>query len=168
MKRWYLLYCKRGEQQRAQLHLENQGVEVYYPKKEYEKILRGKRQLKVEPLFPGYMFIRFDFEVGPSFNTIRSTRGVMDFVRQGRMPTELQGELIYSLKQQEKTQLSENSEPLAIGIPQSGDKVRIIDCQFSGVDAIYHEADGDKRSILLITLINKQVKVPMDNQKFEL
>ncbi|MRY60821.1 transcription/translation regulatory transformer protein RfaH, partial [Parabacteroides distasonis] len=29
MKRWYLVYCKRGDQKRAQQHLENQGVECF-------------------------------------------------------------------------------------------------------------------------------------------
>ncbi|MCG6322281.1 transcription/translation regulatory transformer protein RfaH, partial [Vibrio alginolyticus] len=29
MKKWYLLYCKRGEQIRAKQHLENQGVECF-------------------------------------------------------------------------------------------------------------------------------------------
>ncbi|HGH8102639.1 TPA: transcription termination/antitermination NusG family protein, partial [Vibrio cholerae] len=45
MKRWYLLYCKRGEQQRAKMHLENQSVECFYPEVCVEKILRGKRQM---------------------------------------------------------------------------------------------------------------------------
>lgn len=61
MKRWYLLYCKRGEQQRAKMHLENQSVECFYPEVCVEKILRGKRQMVQEPLFPSYMFVRFDF-----------------------------------------------------------------------------------------------------------
>ena len=86
MKRWYVLYCKRGEQERAALHLSNQGIECYYPKVKIEKITRGKRQTKIEPLFPSYMFIYFDYEVGPSFTTVRSTRGVSDFVRQGPYP----------------------------------------------------------------------------------
>ncbi|MCQ4504528.1 transcription/translation regulatory transformer protein RfaH, partial [Vibrio parahaemolyticus] len=50
MKRWYLLYCNRGEQIRAKQHLENQGVECFYPTEEVEKILRGKRQKVEEPV----------------------------------------------------------------------------------------------------------------------
>ncbi len=65
------------------MHLENQSVECFYPEVCVEKILRGKRQMVQEPLFPSYMFVRFDFENGPSFTTVRSTRGVVDFVRLG-------------------------------------------------------------------------------------
>lgn len=167
MKHWYLLYCKRGEQQRAQLHLENQGVEVYYPKIESEKILRGKRQTKIEPLFPSYMFVRFDYQVGPSFNTVRSTRGVTDFIRQGTYPVELQGDLIFSLKELEAEQTMHGEPRVTTKLPRQGDTVRITAGQFAGVEAIYHEADGEKRSILLINLINKPIKVPVENQNFE-
>ncbi|MEZ8988757.1 transcription/translation regulatory transformer protein RfaH [Vibrio breoganii] len=164
MKRWYLLYCKRGDQERAQMHLENQGVEVYYPKITVEKMVRGKRQKRSEPLFPSYMFVRFDFEVGPSFTTVRSTRGVSDFIRNGVYPTELQGDLVYTLKQVEGSQ--EDTE-IESDLLQKGDEVIIKSGQFAGVDAIYHEADGEKRSILLITMINKKVEVHVDNQDIE-
>ncbi|GEA49452.1 transcription antitermination protein RfaH [Vibrio inusitatus NBRC 102082] len=162
MKRWYLLYCKRGDQERAQMHLENQGVEVYYPKVTVDKMVRGKRQKKSEPLFPSYMFVRFDFEVGPSFTTVRSTRGVSDFIRNGAYPTELQGDLVYSLKQLEGSQ-----EEIQSDSHQKGDQVTIKSGQFAGIDAIYHEADGEKRSILLITMINKKVEVNVNNQDIE-
>ncbi|GAB7220689.1 transcription/translation regulatory transformer protein RfaH [Vibrio comitans] len=162
MKRWYLLYCKRGDQERAQMHLENQGVEVYYPKIAIEKMVRGKRQKHSEPLFPSYMFVRFDFEVGPSFTTVRSTRGVSDFIRNGAYPREVQGDLVFSLKQLEGDQ-----EEIQSDSPKKGDQVVIKSGQFAGVDAIYHEADGEKRSILLITMINKKVEVQVDNQDIE-
>ncbi|MBB1315425.1 transcription termination/antitermination NusG family protein, partial [Aliivibrio sp. SR45-2] len=41
MKQWYLLCCKRGDQQRAKLHLENQNVECFYPEIDVEKMIRG-------------------------------------------------------------------------------------------------------------------------------
>ncbi|GIB69959.1 transcriptional activator RfaH, putative [Vibrio cholerae] len=87
------------------MHLENQSVECFYPEVCVEKILRGKRQMVQEPLFPSYMFVRFDFENGPSFTTVRSTRGVVDFVRLGPHPRELQGDLIYQLKELDCEQL---------------------------------------------------------------
>lgn len=51
MKRWYLLYCKRGDQKRAQQHLENQGVECFYPQIDVKKVVRGKEKQVKEPLF---------------------------------------------------------------------------------------------------------------------
>ncbi|MGR5068615.1 MULTISPECIES: transcription/translation regulatory transformer protein RfaH [Vibrio] len=165
MKRWYLLYCKRGEQVRAKQHLENQGVECFYPTVEVEKILRSKRQKVEEPLFPCYVFARFDYEQGPSFTSIRSTRGVVDFVRFGAQPKEIEGDLIFELKQLEQCTVEDiNSECM----PQPGDQIRVKSGQFAGIDAIYQEQDGEKRSILLVQMITKHVPVSLNNSDLDL
>ena len=163
MKRWYLLYCKRSEQQRAVTHLERQGVECYFPEIDIEKMSRGKRTKAKEPLFPCYVFVRFDYEVGPTFTTIRSTRGVSDFVRLGPHPKELEGDLIYSLKTLSGDDVTEWAESL----PEPGQKVAIKEGPFVGVEAIYQEPDGEKRSILLIQLIGKTVKKVVENKDLE-
>lgn len=159
MKEWYLLYCKRGEQERARLHLENQQVECYYPEILVEKMVRGKRKQVKEPLFPCYMFIYFDFEVGPSFTSVRSTRGVSDFIRFGAYPKVLQGDLIYSLKSLDENYKNETLKC----VPESGQKVAIKEGAYSGIDAIYKEADGEMRSILLIKMINQNVEINIAN-----
>ena len=51
MQSWYLLYCKRGQLQRAQEHLERQAVNCLAPMITLEKMVRGKRTAVSEPLF---------------------------------------------------------------------------------------------------------------------
>ena len=165
MKRWYLLYCKRGEQVRAKQHLELQGVECFYPTVEIEKILRGKRQKVEEPLFPSYMFARFDYEEGPNFTSVRSTRGVIDFVRFGAQPKEIQGDLVFELKKIEKCV---HQKVACEGMPKRGDQIRVKSGQFAGIDAIFQEQDGEKRSIMLVQMITKRVPVSIDNNDLDL
>ncbi|MEG7491856.1 transcription termination/antitermination NusG family protein, partial [Enterobacter hormaechei] len=43
MQAWYLLYCKRGQLQRAQEHLERQSVNCLTPVITLEKMQRGRR-----------------------------------------------------------------------------------------------------------------------------
>ncbi|BBC39541.1 transcription antitermination protein RfaH [Photobacterium damselae subsp. piscicida] len=71
MKGWYLLYCKRSEQERAVINLDRQGVECYYPQVRIDKIVRGKKQEVLEPLFPSYVFVYFDPEQ-VSYTSVRS------------------------------------------------------------------------------------------------
>ncbi|WGY46360.1 MULTISPECIES: transcription/translation regulatory transformer protein RfaH [unclassified Vibrio] len=164
MKRWYLLYCKRGEQVRAKAHLENQGVECFYPEIEVEKILRGKRQKVREPLFPSYMFVRFDFQQGPTFTTVRSTRGVADFIRFGSEPKEIQGDLVYELKQFGcALQAMSQSEG-----PVKGQEIEVKGGQFKGLKAIYQEPDGESRSIMLVKMISQPVAMSIDNKHLDL
>lgn len=164
MKRWYLLYCKRGEQLRAKAHLENQGVECFYPEIEVEKILRGKRQKVREPLFPSYMFVRFDFQQGPTFTTVRSTRGVADFIRFGSEPKEIQGDLVYELKQfGAALQAISRTEG-----PVKGQEIEVKSGQFKGLTAIYQEPDGESRSIMLVKMISQPVAMSIDNKHLDL
>lgn len=164
MKRWYLLYCKRGEQLRAKAHLENQGVECFYPEIEVEKILRGKRQMVREPLFPSYMFVRFDFQQGPTFTTVRSTRGVSDFIRFGSEPKEIQGDLVYELKQfGSALQAISEAE-----VPVKGQEIEVKGGQFCGLTAIYQEPDGESRSIMLVKMISQPVAMSIDNKHLDL
>jgi transcriptional antiterminator RfaH len=165
MKRWYLLYCKRGDQKRAQQHLENQGVECFYPQIDVEKVVRGKKKQVKEPLFPSYVFVRFDYEQSPSFTTIRSTRGVVDFIKFGSSPYEVQGDLVYELKEFEK---SSNNEPEGCNVEfESGQVVKIKSGQFAGVEAIFHQKDGELRSIMLVKMISQIVPISIENEALE-
>ena len=162
MKRWYLLYCKRGDQCRAKLHLENQNIECFYPQIDVKKTVRGKQKVVQEPLFPSYMFVRFDYENGPSFTTIRSTRGVVDFIQFGSVPYEVQGDLLYELKQLEKKEKLSCAE-LNLS-PNCGDMVKVTNGQFAGMEALYQEKDGEMRSIILVKMISQVVPVVVENQ----
>ncbi|EKO3558313.1 transcription/translation regulatory transformer protein RfaH [Vibrio metschnikovii] len=163
MKGWYLLYCKRGEQARAKSHLENQGVECFYPQMEVEKILRGKRKKVQEPVFPSYIFVCFDYKQGPTFTTVRSTRGVVDFVRFGPEPKELSEALVTELK---KLEYLPDHEQL--GLPAVGQEIEVKGGQFCGIRALYQEPDGDARSMMLVQMINQPVVISIDNKDLDL
>ena len=45
-----------------------------------------------------------------------------------------------------------------------GDQVEVLSGQFEGTEAIYKEADGELRSILLVNLISRQVEVSTENK----
>ncbi|KLV03944.1 transcriptional regulator [Photobacterium aquae] len=160
MKDWFLLYCKRSEQERAVINLDRQGVECYYPQVTVEKIVRSKRVSSQEPLFPNYMFVYFDPEM-ISYTTVRSTRGVADFIRQGKTPQRVDPDLIYSLMVNEDS--AEQQAKLS-NLPQPGETLKLAQGQFKGIEAIYHEPDGEKRSFMLINLLGKQVKVSVQNE----
>ena len=160
MKDWYLLYCKRSEQERAVINLDRQDVECYYPQVTVEKIVRGKRTIAYEPVFPSYMFGYFDPEE-ISYTTVRSTRGVADFIRQGARPQVVNPDLIYSLMINED---SEEQQAKLSDLPKPGESLRLSQGQFKGIEAIYQEPDGEKRSFMLINLLGRPVKVSVQNE----
>lgn len=114
----------------------------------------------MEPLFPNYLFVKFDYEV-IHFSTINSTRGVSYFVRFGKLPVVVPDEIIATLMV--PNFMKEVSEQL----PQKGDEVVIYDGIFQGVRAIYSEPDGEARSVLLLNILNKEVPRVVENRNFE-
>lgn len=160
MESWYLLYCKRGQLARAQEHLQRQGVPSFSPMYQVEKIVRGKKTVIDEPLFPNYLFIELDPERIHT-TTISATRGVSHFIRFGKMPVTVPFSLIKNLMMQPKLQMR------APSMPKCGDKVFITEGIFEGLEAIYAEPDGETRSILLLNLINQKVEHKISNTQFE-
>ncbi|KPD03684.1 transcriptional activator [Moellerella wisconsensis ATCC 35017] len=160
MEKWYLLYCKRGQIDRAIEHLTRQFVDCMTPMVEIEKVVRGKRAKVIEALFPNYLFVKFDHEKIHT-TTIQSTRGVSHFVRFGQYPTVVPDKLIETFALAMSQSLTEPSTPI------DGDKVVILEGIFAGIEAIYKEPDGEKRSILFLNILNQNVPKSLDNRLFK-
>lgn len=160
MESWYLLYCKRGQLQRAKEHLERQDVPCFTPMISLEKVVRGKRMTVSEPLFPNYMFIELDPERIHT-TTVQSTRGVSHFIRFGSQPATVPFRVIKALMNEPPANVCDPKTPMP------GDEVLITGGTFEGMKAIYAEQDGEKRALLLLTLLNQQVAQSVDNVNFE-
>lgn len=156
---WYLLQTKARDEQRALDNLHNQGVHTYCPTIEVNKIVRGKRQLVTEVLFPGYIFVQLD-DQSPSFTSVRSTRGVSKFVSFGSSPAVVPNELIRLVQQQcdqEAPRADKNT-------PKTGDIIEITDGAFKGLQAVFSQPDGAMRAIVLVTVMSQQVPVSLPNR----
>ena len=72
---WYVVLTKPKQELRAQDNLERQGGVVFVPMFANERISRGKRVVRQEPLFPGYLFLQSDTQ-SELLSKVRSTFGV--------------------------------------------------------------------------------------------
>ena len=150
---WYLVQCKPRQDERAQEHLLRQGYHCYRPEHSCECIVSGRRQIKLQSLFPGYLFIALADDA--SWAPLRSTRGVTRVVGFGGIPLKVDARLV--------AQLQQRAEQAPKFVLQEGESVRITDGSFAEVNAIYMAMDGDERVLLLLSLLNRQqqVSVPL-------
>ena len=154
MDRWFLLQTKSRQESRAVENLERQGIDSFCPRINIEKILRGRRVVVDEALFPGYLFVSFN-QQSVSATSVRSTRGVSNFVSCAGAPVLVPLELVESLKQRE----AEQSKMAEIaGALKAGDGLEILEGPFRGLNAVFSQPDGDSRAIVLINLLNQKVK----------
>ncbi len=156
---WYALQHKPAQGDRALSHLQNQDIACFYPKVMVEKIKAGKRTKKLEPLFPGYLFVNLE-QADPMWAKLRSTRGVLRIVGFASKPAAISDDVIKHIK------VSLDSVVEQGGI-KPGQAVQLNQGPFEGINAIFQAYDGDARAIVLINFMQKQqrVKVPVSALK---
>ena len=153
--RWHLLHTKPKQEKFALRNLEEQGYQCYLPTLPSEKLRQGALTISDIPLFPRYMFIRLgDGDACKGAGPVRSTKGVSRLVSFGNQPAIVEDELIDILHTRES---ATQSEPERLFKP--GEKVRLTEGAFAGIEGIYQMADGERRVMVLIRLLSKPVSI---------
>lgn len=148
---WYAVQYKPAQGDRALAHLQNQEILCFYPKVPVERIKKGKRTKKLEPLFPGYLFVNLE-QADPAWSKLRSTRGVLRVVGFANKPAAISNDVVQHIK--------DSLEKVAAqGGIQSGSQVELMDGPFEGLDAIFHAYDGEERAIVFISFMQKQQRI---------
>jgi transcriptional antiterminator RfaH len=136
-------------------NLERQGYQCYLPTLPSEKLRQGSLKVSNEPLFPRYLFIRLgQGDSAKSWAPIRSTKGVSRLVSFGVEPAKVDDGLIRLLRVQEASVQVETER-----LFKSGDRVRLTEAPFAGIEGIYKMVDGERRVMVLIEILSKPVAV---------
>lgn len=153
---WYLLRTKPRQEAIAVKNLERQHFRVFLPLYRCNKHRKGRWMEIQEPMFPGYLFVHLDFARQNS-TSIRSTRGVADFVRFGPEPRPVPQGIVDALM----NTISEAAGDVA-PLFNPGDPVAIISGGFAGLTAIFQAEKGSDRVILLLDLLGRCVQIALN------
>lgn len=151
---WYLVHTKPRQEKCALENLRRQGYQCYLPTLPSEKLRHGVLMVSDEPLFPRYLFIRLGQGGGPSWAPIRSTKGVSRLVSFGVEPAKVADSLVDALRAQEAS-----VQALPERLFKPGERVRLTEAPFAGIEGIYQMAEGERRVMVLIEMLSKQVRV---------
>jgi len=152
---WYAVHSRPKQEIRALENLQNQGFETWLPMLTVEKLRRGRLAEVTEPMFSRYLFIRLDTEQ-TNWAPIRSTLGVSRLVSFGNRPAPIADDLIQTLRQM--------PDRAPERLLQTGQAVRMIDGPLKGLEAVYQQADGELRAMVLVDLMSKQHSVLVEMQ----
>ena len=144
MKNWYLLKTKPNQEAIALRNLHNQDYDTYCP----NAFINNKKVI----LFPGYIFINLDNNK-QNWLPIRSTKGVLNFVRFGLNFAKVPSNIIQIIKKNEQNTLN---KIINIDDFKPGDKVQITEGIFKNCSAIFKSFKSSDRIILFINLLGKQ------------
>src|SRR5438552_1194950 len=147
-RRWYALAVKPRHEKAVHRMLENKGQETFLPL--YKKSHRYTHRQKAFqlPLFPGYVFCRFNFGVRQAIVT---TPGVVRVLGSGSEATPIEDSEINSLQLAVQTRAAVEPWPF----PRAGEKVWITEGALAGLEGILIEIKNAPRIILSVSLLQR-------------
>ena len=136
-------------------HLEGQGFECFLPL--YKSIRRWSDRLKEleQPLFPGYLFCRFDFQ---NRRPILVTPGVHQIVGVGRTAIPVEESELEGIRTALASELPNHPWPYL----QIGERVRVNYGSLNNLEGILINFKGSHRIVLSVTLLQRSVAMEID------
>jgi transcriptional antiterminator RfaH len=160
---WYAVQAKANRESAAAMNIERLGLEVFLPRTEKEKLVRGARTTVTSALFPGYLFARF-CPLRYS-HLIRYARGVQRIVSCGEVPLPVADEIIRAIRHRIGRQGLVMIGPRRFEV---GDRMLIREGPLRGITAVLdNRMDGRQRVELLIDAIEYQARVVVERHNLE-
>jgi transcription antitermination factor NusG len=154
-ERWFALQVRtRWENSTATL-LSGKGYQTFLPTYKAKRLLRGKHTDVSAPLFPGYVFCNFDAQ---NRLPVLVTPGVVGVVGNRRVPLPVEDSEIEAIQ-----------SLISGGVPvepwpylEVGQKVRLEDSAWGGLEGILINFKGSRRLVLSVSLLRRSVALEVD------
>ena len=142
--------------------LQREGIETFYPKLRRRKTVRRVRKWVTGPLFPSYIFARFD--VTQSGRLVKYANGVINLVSFGGKPAIVDDAILAAIK----THAPDDTlvvEPMPL---KSGDVVEIQAGPLRGLQGVFERAMSDRdRVVVLLNVLARGARVEVDREQLE-
>lgn len=162
--RWYVIHTKPKQEYRATGNLQAWGVETLNPrlKSRRPSNFTGQPVEEVKPLFPRYIFARFD--AATMLHKVWFTRGVNNVVSFGGNPQPVSDEIISVIQSNlDADGLVRLSDDLA-----QGDRVRITSGHLRDFEGVFErKVKASDRVVILLTAVSFQGCVEVESHSVE-
>ncbi len=161
---WYCVHTKPLKEAHVERYCqETLGLETYFPRLKREKTIRRVKRVVLEPLFPRYLFCRFDPAV--CFRAVRYAQEVISIVSFGEIPTVVNDATIAQLK----SWAGEAVDVISIqpGL-RPGDPIQITDGPMQGLRAVFqHDVSTHDRVAILLSVMDTEARMIINRSQIE-
>lgn len=157
---WYLAQTKPGHEHIAAEYLTARSfAQVFNPREPRRQVWRGRVQMLLRPLFPGYLFVSPDPD-RPAWPAIRYARGVTRIVAFGAQePSAVPTGVVAALRAGcDADGVLQHDDAL-----RPGDQVRFLTGPFADIVTRIETVTPDQRIGLLLDLMGRSVRVIAKN-----
>ena len=159
--RWYACYTRARAEKQVAKTLEQRGFESYLPLVPRQRQWKDRKKVVPFPLFPSYVFGHFTLR---DVHSILTTPGVSTIVRTRGQPTPIADEELDNVRRFAAAVASTGLEPDPRPLIQEGQRVRVTEGPFEGVEGIVIESRGRKRVLVGIAAIGQGLEIDIDTR----
>jgi transcription antitermination factor NusG len=158
MEKWYVAHSKPRHEELLWNQFCIRNLEAYYPCIKVNPV--NPRARKVQPYFPGYLFVHADLEL-VSVSSLAWIPGGVGLVSFGDEPAFVPDSLVFTIKQRVDALMSA-SEKVPVSL-NKGDSVVIHEGAFKDYEGIFdiYLSGTDRVRVLLSLLGNRQIPVEL-------
>lgn len=153
---WYALQVRTTHEKRVALLLAQKGYDYFLPAYRVRRRWSDRIKEVDQPLFPGYLFCRFD---ALARTPILKTEGVKRVVGIGCVPMPIEEDEILAIQQAVGSGLEVRPHAWLA----EGQRVRIESGPFEGVEGLVVEIRKHHRLVLGISLLQRAISVEIDS-----
>jgi transcriptional antiterminator RfaH len=153
-KEWFILQFKPNSHKQAAKNLTRQGFEVFLPLNEITSRKLSRFINTSKPLFPGYMFIRFN-RAESYWHKINNTYGVSRLITFNSILKSIPTNFVDNLMM--RYDLSGKLIP--IEKLKKGDQVTVLKGPFANFIATVEKYEADQRIWILMDLMGRKTKI---------
>lgn len=158
-RNWYVVNTKARNEERAALNLAQGGIDVLAPKLQFRRWREGKFTDIIEPMFPGYIFVKF--HPIDEFRLVKYTRGIKTIVNFNGRIIPLQEGLVDYIRER----LTEGVATVEKKTFQKGEKIIIQEGPFKGFSGIFEqELDSKERIAILLEGVDYCARMEIDRE----
>jgi transcriptional antiterminator RfaH len=152
MMEWYVARSHVHAESKALANLMRQGYEAYLPLCRRWVTHARRREVAQRPLFPGYLFVRFD--IGHTrWRSIMSTIGVARLICHGDLPARVVDGVVEAIKTAEEDGLFDYTH--AVSQLKPGDKVRVASGPFANLIGQFQSTVSNDRIRVLLEILGR-------------
>ena len=151
MQYWYALHTKPRKERSLSENLSARDLETYLPL--LPRVHGGRRLASTEPLFPNYLFARFDLDT-LNFASLRWTPGLRDVVSGAEGAAPVGDDVIEHIR----TRLAQGqiTRSAAHDRFKAHEPVRVKGHPFDDLDAVFeHYLPGEARARVLLHILGR-------------
>ncbi|MBP7992620.1 MAG: transcription termination/antitermination protein NusG [Candidatus Magasanikbacteria bacterium] len=164
--RWYVIHTYSGYEENVKQNLEqriesfdmqDKIAEVLIPKEKKIKIVRSKRNVIEEKIFPGYVLVKM-IVTDDSWYVVRNTPNVTGFVGSGTVPTPIDEKEMVALMSRMTVDVPSHKIDVEVN-----DAVRIVDGPFKNFEGKVNAVDAARGKIkVLVNMFGRETPVELD------